>query len=206
MMNDCQAGPSPAVAGLVAGKPLVSGPEPYRRAPTAPTGITAMMRGYMKTRATWTADDAAVDLRVSRRSVIDAVKTLLKTGEVELAAEPAKPLAPRVYRAAPTFEPVAKPEPRPPKTPNMMPAGPLLPPTAKDLDDAAAYLLAMQTGKEVVDPVAAALQKVLLAAESARAEYLKCRHDPLLDHLDRQVEVAHAAITAWEEKRREQMR
>jgi hypothetical protein len=203
MMSDRQAGPSAATADLVSGKPLVAGPEPYRRAPNAPTGITNMMRGYMKTRATWTADDAAVDLRVNRKSVIDAVKNLMKTGEVELAEEPAKPAAPRVYRAAPTFETAAKPKPRkaaPAATPKVQITAQVRP---EDLDDAIADLLAMHTGEEGVDPVSAALNRVLLAAEAARAEYLKCRHDPLLDHLDRQVEEAHAAITAWEERRRE---
>jgi len=201
MMSDRQAGPSAATADLVSGKTLQAHPEPYRRAPNAPTGITAMMRGYMKTRATFTADDAAVDLRVNRKSVIDAVKNLMKTGEVELAEEPTKPAAPRIYRAAPTFEPVAKPEPRKPASPKVQITAQVFP---EDLDDAIADLLAMQTAETGVDPVAAALNRVLLAAEAARCEYLKCRHDPLLEHLDRQVEEAHAAITAWEERRRQE--
>ena len=64
----------------------------------------------------------------------------------------------------------------------------------------------MHTGEEGVDPVSAALNRVLLAAEAALKTYLEQRHDPLRDHLQRQVDEAHSAITAWEEKRREQKR
>lgn len=206
-MIDYQVRPSAAAADLVAGKAYTPGPEPYRRPTNAPTGVTNRIREYMNSRDTFTADDAAVDLRVGRKAVIDAVKNLLRTGEVELAEKPVRPSSPRVYRAAPSFEPAARSEPRARKIvrvidPMQLPAGPLLPPAI----DAIADMLATQTGKAGTDPVSAALNRVLLAAEEALAAYLKHFHDPIRDHLQRQVDEARAAITAWEDKRRDQKR
>lgn len=86
--------------------------------------------------------------------------------------------------------------------PMQLPAGPLLPPAIEAIAD----MLATQTGKAGTDPVSAALNRVLLAAEEALKTYLEQRHDPLRDHLQRQVDEARAAITAWEDKRRDQKR
>lgn len=92
----------------------------------------------------------------------------------------------------------------PPKVIEAVSGGqPLLPPTQQDMDDAMADLLAMHSGETGVDPVSAALNKVLLAAEQALACYLEHFEDPLRRHLERQVEEAHAAISAWEDRRRD---
>lgn len=202
-MSDYQAGPSPAVADLANGKTYHPG-HPYRRddgKPGVVTGLVNQVVGYLVAHGVATTREMAEALQVEPRRINDTVKHLRSRGELELAAEPKDHTGPRRWRLA---EQARKPE----KVidPAQLPAGPLLPPTTEDLDDAIADLLAMHTGEEGVDPVSAALNRVLLAAEAALKTYLEQRHDPLRDHLQRQVDEAHSAITAWEEKRREQKR
>lgn len=189
MMGDRQAGPSAATADLVSGKDYHPG-HPYRRDQGNPGVVTGLVRqvvGYLSAHAEATTREIADALGVDPKKITDSVKHLKARGEVELAAEPTHHTEPRRWRLAGQT--------REPQT-----SAPT-PPTAQDVDDAIADLLAMHTGEDGVDPVAAALNRVLLAAEAARAEYLKHRNDPLLDHLNRQVDEAHAAITAWEERR-----
>lgn len=198
-MSDYQAGPSPAVADLANGKTYHPG-HPYRRddgKPGVVTGLVNQVVGYLVAHGVATTREMAEALQVEPSRINDTVKHLRSRGELELAAEPKDHTGPRRWRLAEQARKPAK-----VIDPMQLPAGPLLPPAIEAIAD----MLATQTGKAGTDPVSAALNRVLLAAEEALAAYLKHFHDPIRDHLQRQVDEARAAITAWEDKRRDQKR
>jgi hypothetical protein len=225
-----QAGAKAAALDRARDKPLNLGPAPYRRVSNPPeaerrppvnTGISERVLLWIGDHPGATVSECAEALGERRDAVQGAFSHLRNRGEIEYAEPPAGATAPRKYRVAsrplsseqaqaveallasesPAPDLVAS-EAALARKIEQAKASPML---DEAQEQAAAELLAMESGQLELDPVAVLLWRAVMASENAIAAYLRQRPDPVLDALSDQAARARETLELWRRQRKAQI-